>query len=621
MEIQERRAEPASRRLVFPATSETPVPMRTWELGEYLEVLDHSPAAIRLDRLRSAAPLLKDHDRTAQIGVVDSVEIQDRRLVVAVRMGTSELAESEARDIAAGIRRNVSIGYLVHKLELVEKRDSGPPVYRATDWEPVEVSTVAIPADVSVGFGRSDAAQPIRTRVVREEVRSMIPEPTPAPGPSEIELRAATAAERERVEQIFAIGERYNVREEARDAVRAGTRWEAFRDQIWRRQPKDRGIDAPPTHLGMGRRGAGGRVLSQREQDRYREDFVATLRGVANTRAIERNLVTEYSEQLARETGMGFRGPLGFLIDPDLLFAGVMGKRDLSVGTPTAGGHLVATNLLAGSFIELLRARSAVMQMAPTVLPGLVGNVDIPRQTAAATTYWINEGSNTTESNPAFDKVSLAPRTVSARVDMTRKLLLQSTPAIVGILQADMSKQIATAIDQAAINGSGTAPVPRGVLNTAGIGSVTYVPTTPLTKFQSVIALLTALAAANADDATSGFITTPEIRAAFMSVFPDPGAGASIWNPARDSEGRSSLLGFPAVVTNNVPKNLGAGTNEHALIFGNWRELVIGLWGILEINMDPYALADSGGLVMRAFQDLDIAVKHAQSFAFTKFIP
>ena len=315
VEIQERRAEPASRRLVFPATSETPVPMRTWELGEYLEVLDHSPAAIRLDRLRSAAPLLKDHDRTAQIGVVDSVEIQDRRLVVAVRMGTSELAESEARDIAAGIRRNVSIGYLVHKLELVEKRDSGPPVYRATDWEPVEVSTVAIPADVSVGFGRSDAAQPIRTRVVREEVRSMIPEPTPAPGPSEIELRAATAAERERVEQIFAIGERYNVREEARDAVRAGTRWEAFRDQIWRRQPKDRGIDAPPTHLGMGRRGAGGRVLSQREQDRYREDFVATLRGVANTRAIERNLVTEYSEQLARETGMGFRGPLGFLID------------------------------------------------------------------------------------------------------------------------------------------------------------------------------------------------------------------------------------------------------------------------------------------------------------------
>lgn len=610
---QERGADAASRRIVFPATSETAVLMRSWDLGEYLEILDHSPGSIRLERFRNAAPLLKDHDRRTQIGVVESVEIRERRLVVAVKLGSSELAESEARDIADGIRRNVSIGYVTHKLELVEKRDSGPSVYRATDWEPIEVSTVAIPADFSVGIGRSDASQPVRTRVVREEIRMPEAIPNPTQSPSEIELRAVATAERDRVEQILAIGDRFNVKEEARDAVRAGTSWESFRDRIWQRQPDSKPSSAPPTHLGMGSR----RALTAREQDRYAEDFVATLRGIANTRAIERNLVTEYSEALAKETGMGLRGPLGFLIDPDLLFA----RRDLSVGTASAGGNLVATNLLASSFIELLRARSAVGQLNPTFLPGLIGNLDIPRQTAGSTAVWINEGANTSESQPTFDKVSLVPKTISVRTDMTRKLFLQSTPAIVGVVQSDISRGIATGIDQAAINGSGTSPVPRGVLNTAGIGSVTWVGTNALTKYQSVIGLLTALAAANADDSNSGFITTPEVRAALMSVYPDPGAGSSIWRMERDSEGRSSLLGFPAVTTNNVPKNLGGGTNEHALIFGNWRELVIGLWGILEINMDPYVLGDSGGLVMRAFQDLDIAVKHAASFAKTQLIP
>lgn len=597
--------------------------MRSWEIGDYLEVLDHSPGAIRLDRFRNAAPLLKDHDRTAQIGVVDSVEIHDRRLVVAVRLGSSELAQAEAQDIADGIRRNVSIGYLVHKLELVEKREgSGPDTYRATDWEPVEVSTVAIPADVSVGIGRSDAAHPVRTRIVREEIRSM-PEPTTPPAAPRIDdamLAAATNAERDRCANIRAIGKRFGCAEEADDAIAAGTPWEAFRDRVWQRQPSTLDLDRQRTYVGLGSRSSGGRAMSPREQERYSEDFVRTLRNMAEGRYHERNSVTEYSDHLASERGQGLRGPLGFLVDPEILFGPDGSTRDLSVGAPSAGGHLVATNLLPGSFIDFLRPRSAVLQMNPTVIPGLVGNIDLPRQTGGSTAGFVSEGSNISESQATFDKVSLSPKTVGVRTDMTRKLFLQSTPAILDVVRNDLASGIATLIDVTAINGSGTSPTPRGVLNVVGIGSVTWVATNSLTKFQSVVALLTALAAANADDATSGFIASPEIRAALMSVYPDPGAGAPVWSSARDSEGRSSLLGFPAVVTNNVPKTLAPGT-AHPLIFGNWRELVIGLWGTLEIQIDPYALGDSGGLVMRAFQDLDIAVKHAQSFAVTTFVP
>lgn len=616
------------RRVAFPASSEAPYLRRSWEMGEYVEILDHTPASIRLERLRGGAPLLKDHRTDSQIGIIEEAAVRDRRLEVAARFGSSQLAVEELRDVDEGIRRNVSLGYIVHEMVLEKRGDDGPDVYRVTDWEPLEVSTVSIPADATVGFGRAESLAEFRnhsTRVVsgpggpgapRKE--STMPEPELKSNPqiNDAMLAAATQAERDRCANIRAIGKRFGCAEEADDAIAAGTDWELFRDRVWHRQPEGKPLDRAPSYLGMGSR----RGLSLREQERYGDDFVKTLRNLLEGRQHERTMVTELSEHLASERGQGLRGPLGFLVDAEALF-GSPSTRDLSVGTATAGGHLVATQLLAGSFIEFLRPRSAVLQMNPTVLSGLVGNVDVPRQTGGSTAGFVSEGSNIGESQPTFDKVSLTPKTVGVRTDVTRKLMLQSTPAILGVVRKDIADGIATLLDVVTINGSGTAPTPRGVLNQSGIGSVTWTATNALTKYQSVIALLTALASANADSATSGFITTPEVRAALMSVYPDAGAGSSIWSATRDADGRSSLLGYPAVVTNNVPKNLGGGTNEHALIFGNWSEVLIGLWSVLEIQVDPYTLGDSGGTVVRAFQDLDVAVRHATSFAKTSFIP
>ncbi|HHW4681245.1 MAG TPA: HK97 family phage prohead protease, partial [Xylella taiwanensis] len=120
-----------------------------------LEVLGHGPGEVRMQRLNDGAALLMDHNHRDQIGVIESASIDsDQRGRAVVRFGRSERAEEIFRDVIDGIRKHVSVGYFAHAMELIEKRGD-EPVYRVTDWEPFEISIVGVPADPSVGVGRS----------------------------------------------------------------------------------------------------------------------------------------------------------------------------------------------------------------------------------------------------------------------------------------------------------------------------------------------------------------------------------------------------------------------------------------------------------------------------------
>ena len=119
------------------------------------EVLDHSPASIRMDRIRNSGPVLLDHDTSRHIGVVQSVEIgQDRVGRAVVRFGKSAAAQEAFQDVVDGIRQHISVGYRVHKMVL-ERKEEDEETCRATDWEPLEISLVAVPADATVGVGRA----------------------------------------------------------------------------------------------------------------------------------------------------------------------------------------------------------------------------------------------------------------------------------------------------------------------------------------------------------------------------------------------------------------------------------------------------------------------------------
>jgi hypothetical protein len=125
-----------------------------WD-GPYFEELSMDAGAIRMERLNMGAPLLNAHnarDLASQIGVVERAWLENGQGKAIVRFSQNNpAADSIWKDVADGIIRNVSVGYITHKFEQVEGGADTTPVMRAVDWEPMELSLVPIPADMHSG--------------------------------------------------------------------------------------------------------------------------------------------------------------------------------------------------------------------------------------------------------------------------------------------------------------------------------------------------------------------------------------------------------------------------------------------------------------------------------------
>ena len=116
------------------------------------EILDHSETSVDLSRLNDGAAVLVDHEGD-QVGVVEDAEVKDRRGFALIRFSKGKRASEVFNDIVDGIRRNISVGYIIKSFEITEA-DKENKIYRATEWMPVELSVVGVPADATVGVGR-----------------------------------------------------------------------------------------------------------------------------------------------------------------------------------------------------------------------------------------------------------------------------------------------------------------------------------------------------------------------------------------------------------------------------------------------------------------------------------
>lgn len=294
----------------------------------------------------------------------------------------------------------------------------------------------------------------------------------------------------------------------------------------------------------------------------------------------------------------------GIVVPHDVL------KRDLVVGTPSAGGNTVATNLLAGSMIDLLRNKMVLPGMGMQMLTGLVGNIAIPKVTGGATAFWVAESGSPTASDQAFAQVPMSPKTLAAQTAISRKLLLQSSIDVEAFVQSDLARVLAQELQRVAINGSGTAPQPRGILNTVGIGNVAGGTNGAAPTFANIVQLETEVAQDNADEGTLGYLTNTRVRGRLKTTSKVAGQNGFVWE--------DGMNGYRAEVTNAVPSNLVKGTSGavcSAIIFGNFSDLIMGLWGGLELMVNPYTNASQGGVIVHAFQDVDLAVRNAESFA------
>lgn len=178
-------------------------PVEHW-FGNLMLSMDKK--AIRTERLASGAPLLMDHNRTDQVGVVENFSFDKDGMARAdVRFSTSARGEEIFRDVQSGIRRNISVGFMMYALEFVSSKEGEPDLYRCDDWEPLEISIVSVPADISAGVGRSldDLQTPEKVSNPSQSERAISTKEEKTMTPEEI-AAAAAAEEARRAQELAA---------------------------------------------------------------------------------------------------------------------------------------------------------------------------------------------------------------------------------------------------------------------------------------------------------------------------------------------------------------------------------------------------------------------------------
>lgn len=609
IDTREGSIDEESRTVEVSFSSETPV-----ERSFGTEILDHSNDSVRLGRLNNGGAVLVDHDRKDHVGVVESATLGgDRRGRALLRFGQSARATEIFQDVKDGIRNAISVGYRIY--EVVENTKEA--IVRATDWEPYEISIVSIAADDAVGIGRDVDENANDVNVIRElpepmnKERSMTDETQSTPAKEEVDVNAirdaARKQEQNRIREITSLGARHELPELATSYINDGKSIEDFRaaalDELNKRDNAD---PKPQTRVS---------VTSEdyNETRTVEQQLPVSLIGLTPQEASDYSLMRAIRASLS-----GDWSHAGFERECSVTIAENLGREaqgffmpwevqnraaPMSVGTATEGAELKGTDHLAGSFIENLYNNSVVMQAGATTLPGLVGDVDIPAQTGSYSGWtWLAEGGTQTAGVVPTGTVTLAPTTIGGAVSMTRRLLKQSAPSVEALVMSDLIRGAALAIDLAALEGDGTGANPEGVAAVTGVNTQAIADlTNGYPTWAELVGFETATATDNALQGSLSYITTSAIVGGMKTTAKDAGSGIFLMN---DVNGMAN--GYPVRSSNQI--------TAKAIYFGNWSDLLIGMWGVLDIMPDKATLASSGGLVLWAFQDVDVAVRHAVSF-------
>lgn len=624
-----------SREIPLSFASEQPVERWDWETGGiYLEVLDcASEKSADFARLNAGGALLREHDRRSQVGVVvpGSAKIEaDKKARCLVRLSRSPLGEAEFQDIKDGIRTLVSVGYHVGRELAREKNPEGVET-RRFEWTPYEVSIVSIPADTSVGVGRerpsvdepplpdveriAEKLNPEQRMKLSTLLRAPAETPVTPPALDENKIRAtALGDDRKRAREILASLDAYLADHGDKDEGKLAGELRKLANEClfgenptsvpeFQRRAMEQVIKAKPA------RQVRMLDLGFDEQDRNAYSLVRAIQNCikrGNPIPDPDTLEGAAHERMSR-LNLGF-SPGGFLVPADANIAQrsltrsqrQRMQRDLVATNFNAGGASVATDLIL-PIIEILRNKMVTDKLGVRTLSGLEGNIAIPRQTAAATAYSVAETTALTLSTQALDQVAMTPHRVGAINRYSKQLLLQSSMDVENFVRDDLLTVIALDWDRLTLNGAGAASEPMGVINTPGVGSITF---GAAATFAKLVAFETAIAVLNAPTEGRAYVTTSAAKgvlkaAALLLTGATTVAARALWE-------NDMINGYPAIDSQQVPLNL--------MVFGAWPEVIRGLWGGFDVVIDPYTLKTNAEVEIAINTWGDVVTRHPQSF-------
>jgi HK97 family phage major capsid protein len=369
-------------------------------------ILSMDKKAMRSERLKSGAPLLMDHNSRDQIGVVEDVSIGTDGMARAnVRFSRSARGEEILQDVQDGIRQNVSVGFMIYGLELVEEKKGEMPTYRCDDWEPMEISIVSMPADISVGVGRSkdfegeDPTKQIsndspieRGNSIQETTMAKENIETPESPVDVVRSKAELAAD-----EVNRWGEQLQEQDLAksylRECIVAGT--EPSKDGFFARIKAEQPETPKPQPLAA-------------TEHAKREGGIQLARTMPRFGTL-RNFKGENAAEKALRFGQWFLAVRGIRSAEKFCSEhGVQVTRAMSEGVNESGGYLVPEEF--GNDLIDLREQYGVFRRNAKMVPMSSDTRSDPRRTGGLTAYFEGEGDAGTASDKAWDRVSLTAK-------------------------------------------------------------------------------------------------------------------------------------------------------------------------------------------------------------------
>ena len=590
---------------------------RAYERYWGIEVLDLSTKAIRVERLTNGAPILVNHDATDQVGVIDAYKIEEKKLKVLARFSRSARGEEIWRDIMDGIRRNTSVGYIIHKAVLAEKGKE-LNTYRVTDWEPLEGSTVSVPAYPSVGPGRSfEIPQNGAVKVEDEMQDKEQSQSTPAERVAEKVSRndsSARSDERkriaERTSRILEIGARwkeYGGEEVARTAIaEPDMTVEAFESLMLKRIGEQQVITrtgevTPQDRKYAGQdQGAGSYGMSPREivysgtlrafkgvgKAFGRDDMEIAYRAGMWARAILAD--DPRAQRWCRDSGVALAKGL-----PDQF--GINESRVMTEGTFTSAGWLVPTEMEAGIISN--REQYGIARRVCNVVPMSTATHTMPRVTSDITAYFVGENSTGTESDSSGDQVNLTLKDLMAYTRIGKSSAMDAVVSLAEYVAREQGRAFAIKEDSCLISGDGTSTYGgiqgiKTLLDTAAYAGGKYAAASGHDTFAEVdIADITGLIGILPVYARPGarFVCSGVFDAVVFGRLKLTAGG----NTIQTSQGaivEGDYAGFPISVAHPMPSAPeGPYNGSSVCIFGNLQlGVALGSGSGMMMTVDPY---------------------------------
>ncbi|MBN3807140.1 phage major capsid protein [Paraburkholderia sp. Ac-20336] len=305
----------------------------------------------------------------------------------------------------------------------------------------------------------------------------------------------------------------------------------------------------------------------------------------------------EFAQETERRTG---KKAQGFYVPMAAFDTRPVEQRDAQTTTTAAG--IVPDDFRADQFIGPLRNALVMRSLGARVLTGLRGDVVIPKYKSGMTAGWVAENESLSTSGMSFDDpVTLKPRHVGALTELSRQLIQQSSPDINGLVRDDLSAVMGQALDSALLSGDGVKQ-PLGLLNMTGIQTASLA--TP--DWEGVLRIIEKLDLVNVNGGR--WLSNPSVKRVLAATQKAANTGIYL------SDG-TSMAGYPLVTTNQVPNKAGTPATGR-LLFGDFTQLILGIWSEVDILVNPYAqdAFSKGNVLVRAMMTCDQAVRHPEAF-------